>query len=67
MVGFSVKHVTVHCPVSLMECVCVQIQPSDTICIAFNTVAALVLNKNYTCEYSTGGYYGGFCNCTNVA
>ena len=40
-----------------------QTHPSDTLCIAYNTVKNLILGTKDKCTYTAGGYYGGNCVC----
>jgi len=43
-----------------------QVQPSDTACLAYNTVLAAIHNwTTPTCKFVTSGYYGGVCDCGN--
>lgn len=43
-----------------------QVQPADTFCHTYNTIAAVMLDQNITCDFQTGGYYGGVCKCTPI-
>lgn len=43
-----------------------QVQPSDTICLAYNAIAGAMLSQDITCTFSSQGYYGGTCKCTQI-
>lgn len=43
-----------------------QVQPSDTICFAYNAIAGAMLGKNISCTFQAGGYYGGACKCDSI-
>uniref|UniRef100_A0A7S4W1H0 Beta-lactamase-related domain-containing protein n=1 Tax=Alexandrium monilatum TaxID=311494 RepID=A0A7S4W1H0_9DINO len=44
-----------------------QVQPSDTVCLAYNAVAGILLDRTYRCQYTAAGYYGGRCACKRDA
>lgn len=44
-----------------------QVQPSDTFCLSYNSVASILLGKKFECTFEPRGYYGGQCNCTESA
>jgi CubicO group peptidase (beta-lactamase class C family) len=43
-----------------------QVQPSDTICMAYNEIAGAMLNQKITCTFEMRGYYGGVCKCDAI-
>lgn len=43
-----------------------QVQPSDTICFAYNAIAGAMLGQNITCTFQMKGYYGGVCKCDAI-
>lgn len=44
-----------------------QIQPSDTLCLAYNAILAALTNTSEpSCTFRVSGYYGGTCDCGNT-
>jgi len=44
-----------------------QVQPSDTLCLAYNAILAALSNTTEpACEFRLSGYYGGTCDCGNT-